>query len=130
MGSGNSNRKKSDAPFIRRPKQIPSLSSIGIGLSGHGSAFGGSAFGGAAEVCIPSFDVKVKENYLTKAKVKVQLQKKDDRYSVMIGGMEIGSLSVRHSKMISTCMKLGVRYAGEIVLKKQKPYARFDRISG
>ncbi|MEI9912254.1 MAG: hypothetical protein WDO71_22930 [Bacteroidota bacterium] len=47
----------------------------------------------------------------------------------MIGGTEIGSLSERHSKMISECGKMGVKYIGEIIIKNDNPYARFDRVS-
>jgi hypothetical protein len=119
MGSGTKNRKKSDSPYIRIPKGTISNTNIAeSGVSG----------GGIASVCIASFEARVKDNYLAKQDVKVHLQKKEDSYQILIGGTVIGVLNKRHSKMISYCKSMGVRYSGEIIMKKNLPYARFFRI--
>jgi hypothetical protein len=119
MGSGTKNRKKSDSPYIRIPKGSFLDSNItSAGVSG----------GGIASVCIASFEVKVKDNYLAKSGIRVHLQKKDDAYQILIGGTIIGSLNKRQSKMISYCASMGVKYIGEIITKKKLPYARFVRV--
>jgi hypothetical protein len=119
MGSGTKNRKKSDSPYIRIPKGTISNTSVTeFGVSG----------GGVASVCIASFEVKVKDNYLAKQSVKVHLQKKEEGYQILIGGTVIGVLNKRQSKMIGYCKTMGVRYTGEIIMKKNLPYARFFRI--
>ncbi|MEI9912255.1 MAG: hypothetical protein WDO71_22935 [Bacteroidota bacterium] len=48
MGSGRDNRKKKDAPYIRRPKNAFGM---GAGIPDIGEM--------AAETCIPSFDKRV-----------------------------------------------------------------------
>lgn len=95
--------------------------SSGLGLNDIGRA--------AAEICIPSFDKKVKQSSLTQLGVPLRLQKKGDIYYIMIVGTEVGYLSERYSKMVSECSKMGVGYKGEIVIKNSSPYARFVRVS-
>lgn len=119
MGSGTV-RKENDAPIIKRPikkaligSEIPDIGGI------------------AADVCIPSFDQKVKKNNLTYPGVKVRLQIEaatyTSIYSIYIGENVIGILNEKHSKMVKRCSALGVQYFGKIILKKGSPYARFTR---
>lgn len=118
MGSGRNNRKKEDAPYIRRPK---SVFSSGFATPDLGQT--------AAETCIPSFDIKVIKTSLTYPGVTVRLQKGGDVYYIMFGSNEVGKLSEKHSKMVSQCSKMGVRYVGEIISKSNGVYARFNRVS-
>jgi hypothetical protein len=116
MGSGVKNRKKSDRIFIKSP------------LAG---AFGGISAGpGGHEVCLPSFEVKVAKTNLTVEDMTVRLEKKNDRYILVIGANDIGKLSEKLSDMVLHCSDLGIKYLGKIVFKNESPYARFDRISG
>lgn len=118
MGSGRNNRKKDDSPYIRRPK---SVFASGLGVPDLGEI--------AAETCIPSFEKKIVTTNLTQPGVTVRLQKGGEVYYIMIGSNEVGKLSEQHSKMVSQCSKMGVRYVGEIILKSNGAYARFNRVS-
>lgn len=118
MGSGKNNRKKDDAPYIRRPK---SAFASGLGVPDMGEI--------AAEVCIPSFEKKIVRTNLTQPGVTVRLQRDGELYYVMIGANEVGKLSERYSKMILQCSKMGVKYVGEIISKNNGMYARFTRVS-
>ncbi len=117
MGSGNNNRKSSDTTIVRRPKAFAA--------SGLSSTSGG---GYTADVCIPSFDVLIKESNLTQHGIKVYLKKETQGFSVTIAGSVIGHLTVKYSKMITKCLEMGVKYSGEIILFKTKKYARFIRL--
>jgi len=118
MGSGRNNRKGNDQPVIRRPiREI----SFGIGIPDAG--------GIVAEVCIPSFDQRVKKSNLTQSGIKVRLQKEANLFIIYIGENAIGQLNETRSAMVAKCISLGVRYAGEIAVKKGNVYARFTRIS-
>ncbi len=117
MGSGQNNRKKNDAPIIRRPAQaIQAITGI--------PDFGGMA----ADKCLPSFDVKVDQSALTKPKIKVTLQLHNGRYAVMVAASTIGQLSEKQSETVGECLKLGVKYSGVIIEKNGRVYARFNRV--
>lgn len=118
MGSGTLNRKKTDQTFIRIPK-------TGVGFGG----LSGVAKSNAVEVCIPSFDIKLKEGSLVKAGVKVNLSKQNDIYIITVGDTQVGTVNAKYSKMISHCASLNVSYKGEIVELKNTFYARFFRFS-
>jgi hypothetical protein len=117
MGSGNNNRKNSDTTIVRRPKAFSSL-----GLSS------GSGGGSNTDVCIPSFEVLIKDTNLTQVGVKVYLKKEIDVFSITIAGSIIGHLPNKYSKIITQCLEMGVKYSGEIILSKTKKYARFIRL--
>lgn len=118
MGSGNDNRKKSDTTYIRRPKSINIIGSEGPG------GYDGQT---VADICIPSFEIKVVENGLTKPGIRVYLMLKGDIYQVTIGGTVIANISVKKSKMIAYCSKMGVKYVGTVIKLKDGFYARFIR---
>lgn len=118
MGSGTLNRKKTDETFIRIPKTA-------IGISG----LSGISKSNAVEVCIPSFDVKLKQGPLIKAGVKVNLYKQNNLFVITIGDTQVDIVNDKYSKMISHCASLNVTYKGEIVNLKNTFYARFVRFS-
>lgn len=118
MGSGTLNRKKTDETFIRVPKTT-------LGISG----LSGMSKSNAVEVCIPSFDVKLKQGPLIKGGVKVNLSKQNDIYVITVGDTQVGVINPKYSKMISQCAALNVTYKGEIVGLKNIFYARFVRFS-
>lgn len=116
MGSGNNNRKKRDTTIIRIPKTSLSFET---GMPSSGST--------VADICKPSFEVRVTKNALTGKGVKVYLKKKDDVYLIEIGGKDIGKLNSKDSKMVSECTGMGIRYDGEIIIQDSNTYARFIR---
>jgi hypothetical protein len=119
MGSGTNNRNGRDRPQIRLPKSdISEISSISS--SGNGTM---------SDICIPSFDAKLKTSNLTKVGLQVNLLKKGDVFDVMLSGSVLGSINKQYSKMITTCINMGVKYLGEIIAKKDIIYARFTRVS-
>jgi hypothetical protein len=118
MGSGNGNRKKNDTTYVRRPKSINLVGSEGP------EGYGGQA---VADICIPSFEIKVVESGLTKSGVKVHLTLKGDIYQATIGGTVIANIGIKKSKMIAYCSKIGVKYAGTVIKLKDGLYARFIR---
>jgi len=118
MGSGTKNRKNSDRILIKRPKAL-----LPTGA-------GGSASGDPADVCIPSFEVKVQKGTLTLGGVPVRLKAGIPRYTMLIGTTEIGTLSPELSEVVKKCSGWGINYAGKIVIKNTTPYARFIRIPG
>jgi hypothetical protein len=117
MGSGHNNRKDNDTVYIKRPVKRDSFGNV---ISNRGET--------AAEVCLPSFELKIKPTALTKEGIKVQLKAADDRYEILIGADVIGKLSKQLSEMISKCAGWGVRYGGELVESKEGLYARFTRL--
>ena len=118
MGSGT-NRRPSDSPIIRTPKKAG-----GTGGSGDG---GRDAADRVADVCLPSFEVKIKEHALVKKDQTVTLSKDGTLYAVLILSEKIGSLDDKLSKMVDECGEMGVKYTGKVVMKEGKPYARFFR---
>lgn len=112
MGSGNNNRKKSDNVIIRIPK-----ANLGVG----------GRIEEVAEVCIPSFDVLLNPGSLTQDGVKVELKMTKEGILITIGGVEVGHLAAAYSAMVTKCARLGVKYRGEVIIKKEKKYARFNR---
>jgi hypothetical protein len=118
MGSSSS-RKKSDSPIIQVPKG---------GKAGSGS--GGSAKSEQiATMCLPSFEVRLKENMSVKVGSVVQLEiDAAGLYQIYSNRTIIGTLSKKQSDMISACKDLGAVYDGKIVSNKDKElYARFYR---
>lgn len=121
MGSGNAvNRKKHDAPIIREPKTTVTAGSL--------PAAGTSRQDLIAEQCDISFQVRIKEFPFTKKGIPIELDKKDKLYCVTVLGTQVALLTPGRSAMIETCLRLGVRYTGEIVTDNHKLYARFIRI--
>ena len=117
MGSGHNNRKENDTVYIKRPVKRDALGNV---ISNGGEA--------ATDVCLPSFEQKVKQSALTKAGIKVRLELADDRYEIIIGANVIGKLGKQLSEMVSKCAGLGVKYSGELVERKEGLYARFNRL--
>ncbi|OQP45422.1 hypothetical protein A4H97_32270 [Niastella yeongjuensis] len=119
MGSGRDNRKKGDSPIIRRPKFI--ITSVDV------NSVNPSVAETVADVCPISFDVRLINSALTKKGVRVHLDIKDNSCVIKIGNTEVGVLNRQRSETITKCKNLGVHYSGEIVLKQDKIYARFER---
>lgn len=113
MGSGSS-RKPSDRPVIRVPK-------------GKGTGTGGGQSGSSvADVCTPSFDVKIE--YTGKAGVVALLNRASKNYQVIVDSKTVGELTDKLSVMVARCEALGVLYVGKVAYDKDKtPYARFNR---
>jgi len=110
MGSG-STRKVVDRPLIRTPK---------------GSRSGGEGEGhSVADVCIPSFDVRIE--YEGKDGVPAYLQRSEKNYQVIVDRKVVGGLSMKLSVMTAQCEMEGVLYVGKVVYDKKTPYARFNR---
>jgi hypothetical protein len=118
MGSGNDNRKKNDTTYVRRPK---SITFSGTEVPG---GYGGET---VADICIPSFEVKIAESGLARPGIKVHLTPKGEIYQVTIGGTVIATINTKKSKMIAYCSKMGVKYLGAVVKQKDGLYARFIR---
>jgi hypothetical protein len=117
MGSGNENRKKSDTTSIRRPKAFS-----GLGLS----ATAGEEYN--ADVCVPSFDVLIKDLGSVNPGMAAYLKKDADEYFITVAGSIISPLPTKYSKMVKRCLEMGVKYTGEIISVKTKMYARFIRV--
>jgi len=118
MGSDkNYKRKLSDAPIIRVPISFSSI----VGESSKGLPEI------VSEICPTSFQEKLESSPYLKEGIKVFLEKKNERYSIIIQATEIGLVSKRNSIRISKCLELGVRYSGKIVITKGEFYARFFR---
>lgn len=113
MGSG-SVRKSTDRPLIRTPKGT-----------------GGGEGGGTqqiADVCLPSFEVKLEGVYVTGK--KLTLDTKKERCSILLDGKKIVELNSSQSLMVQRCEAEGVVYSGVIFTdKKGQHYARFHRSS-
>lgn len=116
MGSGNNNRKKSDSVLIKRPKATATAAGGSVGA------------GEPADVCIPSFEVKVEKSSLTHAGAPVRLAAGLPHWKMYIGSNELGKLSAELSEMIYKCSSWGIHYSGKIVMKNKSPYARFLRV--
>lgn len=117
MGSGNDNRKDSDAPIIRRPKLSVETSEIKSDLAG-----------AVANNCVQSFDVLV-NNKLAAINVPVSLVAIEGNYFVSIGSEAVAKVSSKRSEMIKQCLDLGVKYSGKIVDVNGRLYARFFRVT-
>jgi hypothetical protein len=118
MGSDpKAKRKKTDAPIIRLPESFSSI----LGEAGKGIPELTS------EKCPPSFQERLEPSpYLAKG-IKVSLEKRGDRYLIMIQGTEVGMISKRNSEKISQCLELGVLYSGKLVFIRGEFYAQFFR---
>ncbi|HVT85195.1 MAG TPA: hypothetical protein VHD35_08315 [Chitinophagaceae bacterium] len=119
MGSGK-NRKENDQPIIRRPMK---RGFTGIEAPGDNGSV-------VADICLPSFEQRVKKSSLTVQGIPVRLQKEGNGYAICIGENIIGMLSAKNSVLVTKCSALGVKYIGKIVVNKSNAYAaRFTRIS-
>lgn len=116
MGKGNNNRKSNDNPIIRRPKQISLLSKETNDIAEV-----------VAELCIPAFEVFLRQGPLVKEGVTVYLHKEGLKYQILIAGAVVGKLTSEQSIMISKCSDLNILYNGIIVERKKGCYARFTR---
>lgn len=125
MGSNSTQRKKADSPIIRTPKVLTSSNKGGSG-SGAG---GGYKQDEVANVCIPSFEIKVETDIPLKKEQAVFIRKnKDDVYDVLAGTKLLATLSKKVSDMIAKCTDMGVVYIGTIIQKRNGDfYARFLR---
>ena len=120
MGSDkHSKRKRSDAPIIRIPISFSSI--VGENKKGIPEI--------VSETCPTSFQEPVENSPFLRDGIKVFLEKRNERYAIMIQATQIGLLSKRNSLKISKCLELGVRYSGKIVIQKEQYYARFFRES-
>lgn len=118
MGSDNlSKRKKNDAPIIRVPVSFDSV--MGGAIKGLPEI--------ASDTCPASFDEKLETSPILKSGLKCFLEKRGERYSIIILATEVGIVSKRNSAKISKCLELGIKYTGLIVFQKGEYYARFFR---
>jgi hypothetical protein len=117
MGSGEKRNPK-DTVIIKRPQKAT------LGLP---SGVSSSTADIAADICIPSFEVKLKPSPHVKANARVRLIKAGNIYLVMISTTEVGRLTTTRTAIIDNCASLGIYYSGTVVLKKDGPYAVFTR---
>lgn len=123
MGGG-SKRKEEDSPIIRRPRKVVSS---GAGAGG-GSGSGGGV--SAGDICIPSFETVLDKDIIElQDNEGVSLRKNTTGiYEVMVRAKKVGELNKRISKMVTTCIDMGVTYSGTVIEKKQNEFlARFIR---
>jgi len=117
MGKGPK-RKVTDQPKIRISQTTNTTTTNFSGGSGISS-----------NKCPVTLQTKLKKSALTVNSVPVELQKKGERYEIMIGGRSVGIMDLRISKTITNCSELEIRYNGKIVVEKDIVYARFQRTS-
>lgn len=121
MGSGTGLRKRSDTVFIKKPKQAAVIA------GGGGIQF--TDTDQTNNICVVSFETKVKKSSLTVPGVKITFRKTAGGYNLLIGENQIGKLRKKDADMVSLCKTLGVEYSGQIIERKNEVYARFYRIS-
>lgn len=117
MGSGEKRNPK-DTVIIKRPR---------IAVIDLPSGVSSSKADIAADVCIPSFEVKLKPSPHIKTGARVRLVKAGNIYLIMLSTTEVGRLTAARTAIINNCASLGIHYAGVVVLKKNGPYAVFTR---
>ncbi|GEM_PF-2920014 len=81
-----------------------------------------------SEICILSFQAKVKELPFIVKNTPVNIKKVGPYHQILVLGSVIGKLSKKQSEMVETCAFLGVTYAGIIINEQNGLYARFTRI--
>ena len=118
MGS-SSNRKISDLPIIQRPKST--------GASGMGGSGERGLPERVAEVCLPSFEVKLKTLTAKEGENVSLLKNKSDVYEVILSGQMVATLDKKISEMVYKCEVMGVSYRGKVVRQKKEFYAQFFR---
>ncbi|HWB24819.1 MAG TPA: hypothetical protein VG738_05035 [Chitinophagaceae bacterium] len=113
MGS-NKKRKKKDEIYLKAPGKV-------------GKTNDDIDNDSIEDICPIKFEVKIKESPLAKSKVKVLLISNGERYDIMVGSNQVGVLDLRHSKIVTRCSALNVKYMGIIVERKNIRYAEFYR---
>lgn len=117
MGSGEKRNQK-DTVIVKRPQKA--VLDLPSGVSSSKADI-------AADVCIPSFEVKLKPAPHVRANARVRLVRSGNIYLIMISTTEVGRLTTARTAIIDNCGSLGIHYSGTVVIKKDGPYAVFTR---
>lgn len=114
MGSG-SKKKSRDSIIIARPQKYRTGSGGGGGHTNNDSD--------PNKVCLPSFDVKIRQDKILKKGLILTL----DGEKVLLGGINLGILSARQKIMVERCKEFVYRGSVEFDKKTLKFYGRFFR---